>query len=54
MCIKFASADVKKYHQFWTMHGLEQQIQWQVFCSTSNLIDYIFSLQEFFQMEPLT
>ena len=54
MCTKFAFADVKKYHQFCTMHGLEQQTQCQVFYSTSNLIDYIFSLQEFFKMEPLT
>ena len=29
-CTKFASADVKKYHQFRTIHGLKQLIQ----CST--------------------
>ena len=27
---KFASADAKKYHQFYTMHGIKQLIQ----CST--------------------
>ena len=27
---KFASADGKKYHQFYTMHGIKQLIQ----CST--------------------
>ena len=43
VCIKFASADAKKYHHFWTMHGLKQLIQCptRVTCSTSTLIDHI-------------
>ena len=43
ICTKFASALAKKYHQFFTMHGLKQLIQCptQVTCSTSALIDRI-------------
>ena len=42
-CTKFASADAKKYHQFYTMHGLNQLIQCstRITCSTSALIDHI-------------
>ena len=39
-CTKFGSADAKKYHQFYTMHGLKQLIQ----CPTRitlTLIDHI-------------
>ena len=40
---KFLSHDIKKYHQFCTMHGLKQLIQspTRVTCSTSTLIDHI-------------
>ena len=42
VCIKFASADAKKYHQFCTMHDLKQLIQCptRVTCSET-LIDHI-------------
>ena len=42
-CTKFASADVKKHHQFCTMHGLKQLIQCPILiiCSSSTLLDHI-------------
>ena len=40
---KFLSSDIKKYHQFCTMHGLRQLIKspTRVTCSTSTLIHHI-------------
>ena len=41
--LKFHSSDIKNYHQFCTLHGLEQQIKstTRVTCSNSTLIDPI-------------
>ena len=43
ICTKFASADARKYHQFYTIHGLKQLIQCptRITCSISTPIDHI-------------
>ena len=40
---KFAYADAKKYHQYYTINGLKQPVQCptRLTCSTSTLIDHI-------------
>ena len=43
VCTKFAYADAKKYHQYYTINGLKQPVQCptRLTCSTSTLIDHI-------------